>query len=85
MKSLFDLSGKTAIVTGASGGLGRGIALALANAGADIVTVDRTACDITAAAVKDRGRRCHTICPPMIAWPTLLRNQKTTSAVPTSW
>lgn len=61
MKSLFDLSGKTAIVTGASGGLGRGIALALANAGADIVTVDRTACDITAAAVKDRGRRCHTI------------------------
>jgi 2-deoxy-D-gluconate 3-dehydrogenase len=61
MTTLFDLSGKTAIVTGASGGLGRGIALGLADAGADIVTVDRTACDITAAAVREHGRRCHTI------------------------
>ena len=32
----FDLSGKTAIVTGAGRGLGRAIALALANAGADV-------------------------------------------------
>lgn len=61
MTSLFDLSGKIAIVTGASGGLGRGIALALADAGADIVTVDRTACDITANVVQELGRRCHTI------------------------
>lgn len=61
MTELFDLSGKTAIVTGASGGLGRGIALALADSGAHIVTVDRTACEITAAAVQERGRRCHVI------------------------
>jgi 2-deoxy-D-gluconate 3-dehydrogenase len=34
--SLFDLSGKVALVTGASGGLGAAIAIALAEAGADV-------------------------------------------------
>lgn len=38
--SLFSLEGKTAIVTGASTGLGQGMALGLAGAGADIVLVD---------------------------------------------
>jgi len=39
--SLFDLSGKTAIVTGTSRGLGQYFARALANAGADIVLASR--------------------------------------------
>ncbi len=34
--SLFDLTGKIALVTGASRGLGAGMALALADAGADV-------------------------------------------------
>ncbi|RKT55220.1 SDR family NAD(P)-dependent oxidoreductase [Saccharothrix australiensis] len=38
-----DLSGRTAIVVGASRGLGRGIATALAEAGAPVVAVSRTA------------------------------------------
>ncbi len=40
MENIFDLAGKIAIVTGASTGLGQGIALGLAEAGADIVLVD---------------------------------------------
>src|SRR3989338_11488392 len=40
MKSLFDLSGKVAIVTGAARGIGQGIAIELARAGADVVVSD---------------------------------------------
>lgn len=41
MKNLFDLTGKTAIVTGASSGLGVQFALALANQGANLALVAR--------------------------------------------
>ncbi|MCL5102982.1 MAG: glucose 1-dehydrogenase [Armatimonadetes bacterium] len=40
---LFDLNGKTALVTGAASGLGRAMAIALAQAGADVVIVDLNA------------------------------------------
>ena len=39
---LFDLTGKSAIVTGANTGLGQGMALALARAGADIALIGRS-------------------------------------------
>ena len=39
--NLFDLSGKTALVTGGNGGIGYGIAKGLAEAGADIVIAAR--------------------------------------------
>ncbi|PCI46614.1 MAG: 2-deoxy-D-gluconate 3-dehydrogenase [Alphaproteobacteria bacterium] len=39
MNDLFDLSGKVAVITGASRGLGQGMAIGLAKAGADIIAV----------------------------------------------
>jgi len=53
----FDLSGKTAIVTGANTGLGQGIAVALAEAGADVALVGRSSMADTEAAVAEVGGR----------------------------
>ncbi|MGL1891213.1 MAG: 2-dehydro-3-deoxy-D-gluconate 5-dehydrogenase KduD [Spirochaetaceae bacterium] len=52
----FGLEGKVAIVTGCSRGLGQGMALALANAGANIVGVDYSDGDETEKLVKELGR-----------------------------
>jgi 2-deoxy-D-gluconate 3-dehydrogenase len=55
--SLFDLTGKTAIVTGASTGLGKGMSLGLAEAGADIVLVDYVPSDETVQEIQAIGRK----------------------------
>ncbi|TDR39112.1 2-deoxy-D-gluconate 3-dehydrogenase [Tahibacter aquaticus] len=57
MSHPFDLSGRVAVVTGANTGLGQGIALALAAAGADIAALGRSAPDATAQQVEALGRR----------------------------
>ena len=64
---LFDLSGKVALVTGGSRGLGRSMVLAFAEAGADVIIASRKldSCEETAREVRERtGRRalpiaCH--------------------------
>jgi len=53
----FNLEGKVAIVTGASRGLGQGMALGLAGAGADIVGVDYIGSDETKEQVEKLGRK----------------------------
>lgn len=57
----FDLTGKTAIVTGANTGLGQGIATALAGAGASVVLVGRSAMDDTEQAIAELGGKSHSI------------------------
>ena len=57
--SLFDLTGRTAVVVGGTSGIGRALALGLAEAGADVVSIGRRAMlvDEVAAAIEERGRR----------------------------
>jgi NAD(P)-dependent dehydrogenase (short-subunit alcohol dehydrogenase family) len=58
----FRLTGKRLFITGGSRGLGRAMALACADAGADCVLVgrDEASLDQTAKEVRALGRTCHT-------------------------
>lgn len=62
MSGLFVLDGRTAMVTGARDGIGRAVALALADAGADLVLWGHhDNLDETAAAVESRGVKVKTV------------------------
>lgn len=55
----FNLTGRVAVVTGASRGLGAGMAIGLAEAGADLVVVASSArLQETVDKIKALGRRC---------------------------
>jgi NAD(P)-dependent dehydrogenase (short-subunit alcohol dehydrogenase family) len=59
MTNLFDLTGRIAVVTGSAQGMGRAMAIALADAGADTVLLDRNAAGIeaTAHSIEALGRK----------------------------
>ena len=57
----FDLRGRVALVTGANTGIGQGIAVALAKAGADVVIVARSDASETRSLVEAEGVRAHLI------------------------
>ena len=67
----FDLTGKVAVVTGATKNIGHALALGFANAGADVAVVGRTVseCESTAEKIRAMGRRA-------LAVPTDVTNQE---------
>jgi 2-dehydro-3-deoxy-D-gluconate 5-dehydrogenase len=62
MTRLFDLGGKVAVVTGAGRGLGRGYAMAIAQAGAHVVCADLNEADleVTSAEIRSVGGEAST-------------------------
>ena len=67
----FRLDGKVAVVSGCDTGLGQGMALALAQAGADIVGVNIVEPTETAEKIKAVGRRFHNIPANLIKTDTI--------------
>ncbi|WP_153503433.1 SDR family NAD(P)-dependent oxidoreductase [Cumulibacter manganitolerans] len=65
-----DLTGKVAIVTGGSRGLGREMSLAFADAGADVVIASRKleTCEEVAGLVRERGRKALAVSAHMGRW-----------------
>lgn len=63
IQQMFDLSGKTAIVTGAGMGIGQGIALRLAEAGAKVIIADINieAASLTVDQIAETGGQAHSV------------------------
>ena len=70
MKDLFDLTGKVAVVTGGSRGMGREMVLAFAEHGADVVIASRKldACEAVAQQVRAMGRRALAVATNVSRW-----------------
>ena len=58
VKELFNLDGKTALITGSARGLGKEIAIGLAQYGASLVLADIAQPEKTKEEVEDKGARC---------------------------
>ena len=67
---LFSLEGKTALVTGGSRGLGREMALAFADHGADVIVASRKLenCETVAGEIRAKGRRALAVAYHAASW-----------------
>jgi NAD(P)-dependent dehydrogenase (short-subunit alcohol dehydrogenase family) len=63
IQNMFDLTGRVAVVSGAAQGMGRAMAVALAEAGADLLLVDRNSAgaEATAATIRADGHRAEVV------------------------
>lgn len=69
-RHVIDLNGKTALITGGSRGLGRAIALAYAEAGADVIVASRKfdACEAVAKEIEALGRAALPVAVNAASW-----------------
>ena len=69
-RNIFDLTGKTAIITGGSRGLGQQMALAFADHGANVVIASRKLenCEEAAEQVRSRGVRALAVAYHAASW-----------------
>src|SRR5436189_3561803 len=69
-RDLFELTGKVAVVTGGSRGLGREMALAFADKGADVVIASRKLdnCEAVAEEVRAKGRKALAVAYHAASW-----------------
>lgn len=69
-RDIFDLTGRTAIITGGSRGLGHQMALAFADHGANVVVASRKLenCEAVAQQVRERGVRAKAIAYHAASW-----------------
>ena len=83
MSNPFDLTGRVAIVTGAGKGIGRGIALCLARAGADVAVAARSIRDLeeVAAEVRALGRRAIAVATAFARFRFVWRFNSTATAI----
>ncbi|MEM6991636.1 MAG: SDR family oxidoreductase, partial [Myxococcota bacterium] len=83
-----SLVGSTALVTGGSRGVGRDIALRLAEAGADVILTyreqERAAAEV-ADAIAQRGRRAHTVAVDLTGTAAIGRLVESVDATLTAW
>ena len=79
-KDLFDLSGRVALVTGASKGLGKAVVAALASAGADIALYARDKQDLenVKLSVQALGRKAEAFCVDVLDKAQIDENFKAT-------
>jgi NAD(P)-dependent dehydrogenase (short-subunit alcohol dehydrogenase family) len=78
----FDLAGRTALVVGGTSGIGRAIALGLAEAGADVVATARREAEVAevASEIRARGRRTIEVCSDVTDRSSLERLHAETAA-----
>jgi NAD(P)-dependent dehydrogenase (short-subunit alcohol dehydrogenase family) len=82
-RDLFDLTNRVAVVTGASKGLGKAIAIALAGAGADVALYARDWDDLLTvkASIESLGRRAEIFCVDILDKQVVHDNVKSTLRV----